>query len=243
MATAHPDCMDQPAVSLRGIGVSYVQHSGLLRKREFWALKDISFDIYHGETLGLIGRNGAGKSTLLRLLAGIIAPERGKIISDGSQASLLSLQVGFIPHLTGRVNAILSGMLLGLWRLQVEAMMGRIIEFSELEEFIDQPVRTYSAGMKARLGFAVAFHADPDILLVDEVLGVGDEEFRKKSTAAMREKIRSKKTVVMVSHIPNTMRELCDRVVWLEHGTVKMEDETEKVMNAYHADFKKRISS
>jgi lipopolysaccharide transport system ATP-binding protein len=226
-------------LSLRDVGLSYVQRIGLFKRKRFWALKSISFDLYHGETLGLIGRNGAGKSTLLRLLAGIIDAEQGEIISDDSQASLLSLQIGFIPHLTGRTNAILSGMLLGLQRNEVESMMAQIIQFSELENFIDQPIRTYSSGMKARLGFSVAFKADPDILLVDEVLGVGDEEFRKKSATAIQEKIRSNKTVVLVSHAPQVIRQLCDRVVWIEKGVVKMEDEAGIVMDAYLADVNK----
>jgi len=230
---------NNPVLSLKEVGVSYKQRAGLLKRRQFWALKNISFDLYHGETLGLIGRNGAGKSTLLRLLAGIISPERGRIISDGSQASLLSLQIGFIPYLTGRSNAILSGMLLGLQRNEVEKMMGQIVQFSELEDFIDQPIRTYSSGMKARLGFSVAFHTDPDILLVDEVLGVGDEDFRKKSTTAIRKKIHSNKTVVLVSHAPQIIRQLCDRVVWIEKGVVKMVDEAEKVMSDYLGDINK----
>ena len=228
-----PVDQNNPVLSLRNVGVSYVQRTGLLKRTRFWALKSISFDVYHGETLGLIGHNGAGKSTLLRLLAGIVSPEQGQIISDGSQASLLSLQIGFIPYLTGRANAILSGMLLGLQRSEVEAMMAQIVQFSELEDFIDQPIRTYSSGMRARLGFSVAFHTDPDILLIDEVLGVGDEDFRKKSATAIREKIRSNKTVILVSHAPQTMRQLCDRVVWIEKGIVKMVDETGRVMDAY----------
>jgi lipopolysaccharide transport system ATP-binding protein len=201
----------------------------------FWALQDVSFELYRGETLGIVGRNGAGKSTLLRVLAGIITPERGKVVGNGYQASLLSLQVGFVPHLTGRENAILSGLLLGLHRREVEAAINEIIEFAELAEFIDEPVRTYSAGMKARLGFAVAFQANPDVLLIDEVLAVGDAEFRKKSAAAMRERIQSDKTVVLVSHNAPTLRELCDRAVWIENGVSRAEGSTEVVLRQYQA--------
>lgn len=226
----------EPVLAVRHVGVSYPRRRGLLRRAErFWALQDVSFELHHGETLGIVGRNGAGKSTLLRVLAGIISPERGKVMSNGYRASLLSLQVGFVPHLTGRENAILSGMLLGLRRQQVKAKMSEIVSFAELEEFIDEPVGSYSAGMKARLGFAVAFQADPDILLLDEILGVGDAEFRQKSQAAMRSKIRSNKTVVLVSHSGPVIRELCDRVVWIEGGVSRAEGSTEAVLEQYHA--------
>jgi lipopolysaccharide transport system ATP-binding protein len=205
----------------------------MLRWSKYWALKDVSFDLYHGETLAVIGRNGAGKSTLLRVLAGIISPDRGQVQGNGCSISLLSLRVGFIPHLTGRENAVLSGMLMGLRRREVEKRMDAIVEFSELGSFIDQPVRTYSAGMNARLGFSVAFQSDSDILLIDEVLGVGDVEFRKKSTAALREKIKSDKTVVLVSHTPQTVKELCDRAVWIDGGVTRVEGSRDEVLQQY----------
>ena len=220
------------ALRLRNVAVSYQRCVGLLRRCPFWALKDVSFELYHGETLGILGRNGAGKSTLLKLLAGIIAPEKGVLESDGSRSSLLSLQVGFVPHLTGRQNAVLSGILLGLTRAQVEARMGTIVEFAELAEFIDEPLHTYSSGMRARLGFSVAFQADPDILLIDEVLGVGDVEFQQKSAQVMKQRIRSNKTVVLVSHNLNVLRELCDRLVWIESGETRGEGEIEAVLSA-----------
>ncbi len=224
---------EKPLLSLQNIGVSYRRRAGMFRWNKYWALKDVSFDLYHGETLGVIGRNGAGKSTLLRILADIISPDRGRIDRNGASVSLLSLRVGFIPHLSGRENAMLSGMLMGLRRSEVESMMGAIIEFSELGPFIDEPVRTYSAGMNARLGFSIAVQADPDVLLIDEVLGVGDVEFRRKSSEALRDKIKSNKTVVLVSHTPQTVKELCDRAVWIDAGVSRAEGDIDTVLGQY----------
>ena len=220
-------------LELKNVGFCYSRRSGLFKKDIFWALKDVSFDVYRGETLGVLGRNGAGKSTLLRILAGIFVPDRGTVKSNGCRASLLSLQVGFVPHLTGRENAILSGMLLGVRRKAIEEKITAIQEFADLGDFFDQPVRNYSSGMRARLGFAVTFQADPDIVLVDEVMGVGDAEFRIKSTAAMKEKIKSDKTVIMVSHTPQTLLELCDRIVWIEGGKTVLEGEPQRVLDEY----------
>ena len=223
-------------IRLDNVGVSYQQRKGFRKQPKFWALKDISFDIFHGETLGVIGRNGVGKSTLLCLVAGIIDPDMGTVFrAENCHASLLSLQVGFVPQLTGRENAVLSGMLLGMHRDIIESRMDEIIAFSELDEFIDQPIYTYSTGMRARLGFSVAFQTDPDILLVDEVLGVGDADFREKSSRAMRQKIHSNKTVVLVSHNHQTIRNLCDRVVWIDNGRARLEGDPDTVLKAYAA--------
>ena len=229
-----------PILSLRNIGMSYTQKTGFLQKNLYWALKDVSFDLYQGETLGVIGRNGAGKSTLLRLIAGIIAPDRGDIIRTHARASLLSLAVGFSPHLTGRQNAILSGLLLGMRRQQVELKMDKIQEFAELGDFFDQPVRTYSTGMRARLGFSVAIQADQDIMLVDEVLGVGDEEFKIKSSSALKEKISSDKSVIIVSHIVPTLKELCDRIVWIEDGKNRAVGTPDYVLPLYQQEIMNR---
>ena len=220
-------------IELRNVGVCYTRKSGMLRSSKFWALHDVSFDLYHGETLGVIGRNGAGKSTLLRLLAGIIAPDTGEVIHRVERVSLLALQAGFVQHLTGRQNAILNGILLGLTRRQVEERMDAMIRFAELEDFIDEPLRTYSSGMRARLGFTVAFQADPDVLLVDEVLGTGDASFKEKSAAAMREKIASDKTVVIVTHQPETVLDLCDRMAWVHQGVTIEVGEPEAVLAHY----------
>ncbi len=224
---------EQPILSLRNVGIYYKRKRGIFGE-PFWAIKDVSFDLYHGETLGIIGRNGVGKSTLLRMMAGIIKPNTGTFINNGYRASLLSLQLGFIPHLSGRENAILSGMLMGLRKKEIKAKIDAILEFSDLGEFFEQPIATYSSGMKARLGFSVAFQVDPDILLLDEILGVGDEEFRKKSTKVMREKIRSNKTIVFVSHQAGMIKQLCNRAVWIEKGISKAEGTPSDVLEEYN---------
>lgn len=220
-------------LSLRNIGVYYKRRRGIFGE-PFWALKDVSFDLYQGETLGIIGRNGVGKSTLLRLLAGIIKPNQGTYINRGYHAALLSLQLGFTYYLTGRENAILSGILMGLHKKEIKAKLDTIIEFSGLREFIDQPIATYSSGMVARLGFAVAFQVNPDILLIDEVLSVGDAEFSQKSAKAMQERMRSNKTVVFVSHNAVLIQQLCHRTVWIEDGVSKAEGDTNSVLMEYH---------
>lgn len=224
---------EQLALSLRNVGAFYWRQAGYLRKERFWALKDVSFELYHGESLGVIGRNGAGKSTLLQVLAGILRPDRGTMINHGVQTALLSLQIGFVPYLTGRQNALLSGMLIGLQRKEVIEKMADIKKFSELEDFFDQPISTYSSGMKARLGFSVAFQLNPDVLLIDEVLGVGDADFQRKSSAIMHEKIRSDKTIVLVSHSAETIRRLCDRAVWIEEGVSCAYGDTSEVLTSY----------
>lgn len=232
---------DQPVLRLRNVGVSYQRRTGLFRRAPFWALRDISFDLYKGESLGIIGGNGAGKSTLLKVIAGIIDPDSGHVEHGDLRAAMLSLRIGFLPYLTGRENAILSGMLMGIRRREIEQHMDEIIAFSGLEDFMDQHLNTYSAGMKARLGFAVAFLSDPDILLVDEALGVGDAEFRKKSSKLMREKIKSDKTVVIVSHSMPQLRALCDRVVWIEKGVTKMIGDVDELLSQYGGDEPARL--
>jgi len=223
----------QPVLSLNNAGSFYKRKRGVFGE-PFWAFKDISFDLYQGDTLGIIGRNGVGKSTLLRMMAGITKPNKGTFVNYGYQVSLLSLQLGFIHYLSGRENAVLSGMLMGLRKKEVKAKMDAIIEFSELGDFIDQPIATYSSGMVARLGFSVAFQVDPDILLIDEVLGVGDAEFSQKSARVMQEKIHSNKTIVFVSHNAVLIQQLCNRVVWIEEGISRAEGEAESVLKEYH---------
>ena len=229
-------------LELRSVGLCYRRGGGLLRRRPslFWALDDVSLDLYSGETLGIVGRNGAGKTTLLRLLAGIIRPDRGTFVNHGYQAALLSLQVGFVPHLSGRDNIVLSGLLLGLPRERIVSKIDDIVAFAELEEFIDEPIQTYSSGMRARLGFSTAFHVDPDILLVDEVLGVGDAAFVQKSKRVMRQRIKSDKTVVLVSHNAPAIRSLCDRAVWIDRGKVMAEGSPDEVLEAYAGPTRKR---
>lgn len=217
------------------VGLSYRQRVGMLRYDSFWALQDVSFELYEGETLGVIGNNGAGKSTLLRMIAGIVDPDRGVLHrSKPLSASLLALNVGFKPELSGRDNVVISGLLLGMKRADIRRQMDDIREFSDLGDFFERPVGTYSTGMRARLGFAVAIHADPDILLIDEVLGVGDQTFREKSHAAMRAKIRQGKTVILVSHSMEAIRELCQRVLWIERGKSIICSDAETVISGYH---------
>lgn len=217
-------------ISVRNVSVSYPVRQGFLKWSRYTPLKDISFDLHRGETLGIIGRNGAGKSTLLRMIAGIIEPDGGQIINHGVRVSLLSLGIGFVPHLSGRENAMLSGMLMGLSKSEIAARLDAIVAFAGIEDFIDQPLSTYSTGMRARLGFSTAIQVDPDVLLIDEVLGVGDEEFRKKSTAEMKRLIKSDKSVVLVSHSLPTVKELCNHVVWIEDGQIKQLGDTEAVL-------------
>lgn len=220
-------------MSFEDVGVCYRKGLQIFRPQKHWALRHVGFDVYRGETLGIVGKNGAGKSTLMKLLAGIISPDEGEIVRKPGTLQLLSLQVGFLAHLTGRDNAMMSGMLLGLRKNEILKGMEQIISFSELGEQIDDPVRTYSAGMRARLGFAVAKLTDPDVLLIDEALSVGDARFRAKSREVMNERIRSDKTVIIVSHNEQTVKELCDRVIWLHNGTTQEIGEPESVVSAY----------
>ncbi|MGR9107215.1 MAG: ABC transporter ATP-binding protein [Gammaproteobacteria bacterium] len=222
-------------IEIRNVTVTYGVKAGFFKIRTYTPLKEISFDLSRGETVGIVGRNGAGKTTLLRVIAGILEPDQGAIINHGARVSLLSLGVGFAPHLSGRQNAILSGMLLGLRKTEIVRKMDAIIDFSGLAEFIDQPLHTYSSGMRARLGFSVAIQVDPDVLLVDEVLGVGDEEFRIKSNREMKRLIRSDKTVVLVTHNLPTLRELCSRLIWIENGSIEQAGATHAVLQQYIA--------
>jgi lipopolysaccharide transport system ATP-binding protein len=223
-----------PHISLEHIACSYQIRRGFMSHRKYQALRDVCFTLYKGETLGLIGRNGAGKSTLLRLIAGIILPDAGRIIFHGSSTiSLLTLQLGFSPELSGRDNAIMGALLMGYSRQEAQQRLEDIIAFSELQEWIDEPLKTYSSGMRARLGFAVAMETSPDVLLVDEMLGVGDESFRKKSVRAMKAKMGSDQTVVFVSHQPQVIKELCSRVVWIDEGVTRMEGPVDQVLAEY----------
>jgi len=224
----------RPVLVLKDVGVAYRRRKGFLRSERFWALKDISFTLYHGETLGVIGRNGVGKSTLLRLLSGIIEPSCGRMQCFSTRPTLLSLQAGFSNHLTGRENVILSGMFLGLTKKEVLGKMESIREYADIGEFFEQPVQEYSSGMRARLGFAIAIHCDPEVILIDEVLGVGDIDFREKSSTTMRKLIARNKSVVLVSHQLSLVQEVCRRVIWIADGGVRMEGEPEEVIEQYN---------
>lgn len=193
-----------------------------LREERFEALRDISFEVNKGEKFGIIGRNGAGKSTTLGLIAGVLRPNQGTVKVRGRISPLLALGAGFQRELTGRDNIIMNGILMGLTRREVKQKLDQIIEFSELEEFIDLPILTYSTGMMARLGFAVVAHLDPEILLIDEVLGVGDIRFQKKCVKKMMEFKESGTTIVLVTHSIASVIKLCDRCMWIENHTVRM---------------------
>jgi lipopolysaccharide transport system ATP-binding protein len=203
------------------------------RKSRFEALKDISFEVYKGETFGIIGRNGAGKSTALGLIAGVVRPTSGRVMINGRISPLLELGAGFHPELSGRENILLNGVLLGQTRAQVMAKMEEIIEFSELGRFIEQPIRTYSSGMLTRLGFSVVAHLEPEILLVDEVLAVGDLGFQQKCYKVFEDFKRQGKTIVFVSHDLSTIEKFCDRVVWLRKGCIENHGCSRDVINAY----------
>jgi teichoic acid transport system ATP-binding protein len=201
--------------------------------REVEALKNVSFTVPHGQVLGVVGANGAGKSTLMRVMSGILPPSSGRVEVDGRVSTLLALGVGFNRKLTGRENVILGGLAAGLDRDELAAKYDEIVAFAELEDFMDMPMRTYSSGMYGRLGFSVAVNMDPDILIIDEALSVGDARFRKKSFQRMRDLCEQDRTVVLVSHALGTIEQLCDQAIWMDHGVLRMWDEPEAVVSAY----------
>jgi lipopolysaccharide transport system ATP-binding protein len=211
--------------------------ASLRRKREetFWALKDASLQVNEGEVLGLIGRNGAGKTTLLKILSRITRPTTGWAEIHGRVGSLLEVGTGFHPELTGRENTFLSGAILGMGKDEIARKFDEIVAFAELEKFIDTPVKHYSSGMYVRLAFAVAAHLEPEILLVDEVLAVGDINFQKKCLGKMGDVARAGRTVVLVSHQLNQIRRLCHRVVWIDDGSVRQDGPTHEVVSAYES--------
>lgn len=203
-------------------------------KQYFEAVKSVSFQIEEGKILGIIGKNGSGKSTMLRAIAGIFAPDEGEIDLHGHSVSLLSIGVGFQKELTGRQNIMLSGMLLGFSGEEIKAKADEIIAFAELGEFIDMPVRTYSSGMYSKLAFSITAILETDIMLVDEVLSVGDHKFKKKSYKKMKKLIENKeRTVIIVSHNTDTLEELCDEVMWMHEGVIKKIGNPKEVLDEY----------
>lgn len=201
---------------------------------KYEALRGISFGVKKGEIVGVIGRNGSGKSTLLKAIAGIFAPDQGTITLVTPSVSLLSIGVGFQRKLTGRENVMLSGMLLGFSEQQILEKMDEIIEFAEIGSFIDRPVKTYSSGMFSKLAFSITAVLETDIMLIDEILSVGDTKFKKKSYEKMKELIFDKnRTVMIVSHNPDTVRQLCTSVLWIHEGKVRMQGDVETVLEAY----------
>lgn len=196
-------------------------------------LKDINIDIKKGESVALIGVNGSGKSTLLKLITKIIYPTKGNIKVDGKVSSLLELGAGFHPDFSGRENIYFNASIFGLTKKEIDSRLDKIIEFSELEEFIDTPIRTYSSGMYMRLAFSVAINVDADIILIDEILAVGDQHFQEKCMDKMIELKKSGKTIVFVSHSASAVKFLCDRAIWLKDGCVAMDGKTEDVLKEY----------
>ena len=206
---------------------------GAKRAETIRAVDDISFTVDKGRILGIVGRNGSGKTTLLRSVAGIFRPDEGYIDTKGNKVSLMAIGIGFNPNNTGRENILKSGMLLGCNLDYVKEHMEEIIDFSELGDFIDRPVRTYSSGMYSKLSFSVTAILETDIMLVDEVLSVGDEHFRKKSFRKMEELMRSDRTVLIVSHATNTLKQFCDQVLWINDGKFMLLSGTNEVLAAY----------
>ena len=206
---------------------------------DFWALKDITFDVPVGSTFGLIGSNGSGKSTLLKCLANIYFPNQGTITHFGKIAAMLEVGSGFHHELSGRDNIFLNGSILGMSKKEVTAKFDEIVDFSGVEQFIDQPVKNYSSGMFVRLGFAIAINVDPDILVVDEVLAVGDAEFQEKCFQKFRDFRAAGKTVILVSHDMGTVRAMCDHAAWLDHGELVVAGGAREAIDAYTASFEK----
>lgn len=204
------------------------------KEKCFRAVRGVSFDVYKGEIIGMVGKNGSGKSTLLRAVAGIYAPDTGTINTFGHSVALMAIGVGFVNELSGRDNVYLSGMLMGYNKQQIDEKMDAIIEFAEIGDFIDEPVRSYSSGMHSKLAFSITAIMEADIMLVDETLSVGDTRFKKKSFDKMKELIRDdSKTVLIVSHSMSTLEELCERVIWMDKGKIRMIGDAKTVLSEY----------
>jgi lipopolysaccharide transport system ATP-binding protein len=214
---------------------SVVMRGRRARYEDFWALRDVSFDIKEGQTFGLIGRNGSGKSTLLKCLAKIIYPTEGSVRHHGRMASLLEVGSGFHPELSGIDNIFLNGAILGMSRGEVKSKLDSIIDFADVGAFIDQPVKNYSSGMYVRLGFSVAIHVEPEILVVDEILAVGDADFRAKCNTKFAEIKKSGRTTVLVSHDLKAVENMCDSAAWLDKGVLKTVGDAKKVVKDYTA--------
>lgn len=250
MSTITTAIQDSSSIRLDGVSVCYRAPNervstfkeyairwlqGRIRHNLFWALNTVDLEVRRGEAFGIIGHNGAGKSTLLKVIARVLRPTRGRVQVRGRVAPLLELGAGFHPELSGRENVILNGAMFGFKRVEMEGKIDRIIEFSELQNFIDAPMRTYSSGMWARLGFAVATDVDPDILILDEILSVGDEAFQRKCLARIQTFQQRGVTILLVSHNTALVEEMCQRAVWLDHGEVKAVGEATDVGEKYRS--------
>lgn len=230
------------SIDVRGLSKRYRLSGGKssngkvnVGSRQFWALKDVSFKLHAGERLGIIGQNGAGKSTLLKILSRVINPTEGEAYLYGRVTSLLEVGTGFTPSLTGRQNIYMNAALHGMTRKEIETKLEAIIDFSEIGQFVDEPVKTYSTGMRSRLGFSVAAHIDPDILMLDEVLSVGDAAFQQKCLGRMDELTGNGRTLIFVSHSVGAVRRFCDRAIWLSKGQVVLDGDVRDVCDAYEA--------
>jgi len=225
---------NEAVLELENVSLSYHSNKSNFEHGVHHVLNSVSMKLHEGETLGVIGKNGCGKTTILRVMAGILAPSDGRVKrKKGTSAALLSLGLGFKPNLSGRSNAKLSAMLQGATKAQAESYLEDIKEFSELGQSFEEPVKTYSSGMKSRLGFTTALKTHVDILLIDEVLSVGDAHFKAKAEGAIKQRISGPQTVVFVSHAANQVQELCDRAIWLNNGIIVDEGETAKVLASY----------
>jgi ABC-2 type transport system ATP-binding protein/lipopolysaccharide transport system ATP-binding protein len=246
--TMHTNLENDEVIRLENVSIQYhVPHEqiGTFREyvirliqrkishRTFWALENVSLSVFKGEVIGLIGHNGAGKSTLLKVVARVIHPIKGRILVKGKVAPLLELGAGFHPELTGRENIFLNGALLGFSREEMEAVFQKIVDFSELGDFIEAPVRTYSSGMYARLGFSVATAYEPEVLIVDEILGVGDESFQQKCTDRISQFRNNGTSILVVSHSMASIEKMCQRVAWLNHGKIELVGKPDEVISAY----------
>jgi lipopolysaccharide transport system ATP-binding protein len=227
--------------SVRGVGRRISRRSGASTtsssREELWALRDLGFELQQGQRLGVIGRNGAGKSTLLKILCRITEPTTGRVMVRGRVGSLLEVGTGFHPELTGRENIFLNGIILGMSRSEVRSKFDEIVEFSEVEKFLDTPVKRYSSGMHVRLAFAVAAHLEPEILIVDEVLAVGDAAFQRKCLGKMSDVAESGRTVILVSHNMSAIQQLCESALWIHEGTLREYGPVEQVVTAYSESF------
>lgn len=246
--------MSRPAIVAEGLSVRfrpYVDRKPTLRKslgrlrhrevQDVVALDDVSFSVEKGQAFGVIGQNGAGKSTLMRCVAGTLRPNEGQVVVDGRTSTLLQLGVGFIPELSGRRNVFLGGLAAGMKRREIDERFDEIVEYAELWEAIDRPVKTYSSGMFARLAFSVGMHLDPDVLLLDEVLAVGDENFKIKSMRSMRELLDRSGTIVFVSHTLSSIEEFCDNAIWLDNGRIEAHGLSREVVRKYRHSMADRL--
>ncbi|PYZ95879.1 ABC transporter [Alteribacter lacisalsi] len=230
----------EKVIEIDHISVSYPEKKTTfmnLRKDkggDYQALRDISFDVHKGEVLGIIGRNGSGKSTLLKILSGLIEPDEGSVRLHQQTPVLLSLGAGFDPELSGIDNIYLNGLFLGQSKKKIDEKLEEILDYADIGNFVYKPVRTYSSGMKARLAFSTAITLDPDILLIDEILGVGDQQFKEKSKETILEKIRQDRTVILVTHSAGLVKEICERVVWIHKGEQKAVGSTKDVLPQYN---------